>query len=617
MKYHFIYGLLGSGSALAYLLILMFVYARKTKIPSSKTTIYKALMILILIETLIQISACFSISLFGWSPIGHYLWRLYILCFVTSILLISLYVSMLIKNSTETNLFKIIKSSKKTIVASIVLCIAFVVFMVMPLNNPIFIPIEGTPYVYSMPIKGIMCGSCLIALILHLITVFKYFKKVNVRKKIILIITIPFIIVNIPMQLCDSLFVKMSIIPFFYTLYTYIIYSIVENPEIAILEETKKIEAELGDKEKPKSDFLAELNDDIKLPSNRLLELCNELKLMQTYDEKVVKEKLNSINNTGTSILEMIDNILDVSQIKTATSALQERKYDTKDLIKNVMDYSKEKIGSKKIKLVMRISPALSSKLYGDYTKLYQSLTNIVSKAAETTEVGKIIITVTSSKSNNIELVTFKITDTGSGMTDTEKAGIFTSEKESNYGIKISKEYVETMKGKLWFETKEEAGTTFFVQVPQRITDATPIGSLEDINAVAKVDTANIDYSKYRILIVDDNVLNIKLTTRILSEYNFNIESVTSGNEAVYKVKAGEKYDAIFLDIMMPEMDGVETLHVLEQLEAAKETTIIALTANSISGMKELYLSEGFDEYLAKPIKKKNLEQIISKYFNK
>jgi CheY-like chemotaxis protein len=195
--------------------------------------------------------------------------------------------------------------------------------------------------------------------------------------------------------------------------------------------------------------------------------------------------------------------------------------------------------------------------------------------------------------------------------------GIFTSEKESNYGIKISKEYVETMKGKLWFETKEEAGTTFFVQVPQRITDATPIGSLEDINAVAKVDTANIDYSKYRILIVDDNVLNIKLTTRILSEYNFNIESVTSGNEAVYKVKAGEKYDAIFLDIMMPEMDGVETLHVLEQLEAAKETTIIALTANSISGMKELYLSEGFDEYLAKPIKKKNLEQIISKYFNK
>ena len=100
MKYHFIYGLLGSGSALAYLLILMFVYARKTKIPSSKTTIYKALMILILIETLIQISACFSISLFGWSPIGHYLWRLYILCFIASILLISLYVSMLIKNST-------------------------------------------------------------------------------------------------------------------------------------------------------------------------------------------------------------------------------------------------------------------------------------------------------------------------------------------------------------------------------------------------------------------------------------------------------------------------------------------------------------------------------------
>ena len=171
------------------------------------------------------------------------------------------------------------------------------------------------------------------------------------------------------------------------------------------------------------------------------------------------------------------------------------------------------------------------------------------------------------------------------------------------------------MGGKIWFETQYRVGTTFYIEVEQKIVDATPLGS-----AVVSSTTETpekLDCSQFRVLIVDNNLLNIKVAKRLLENYKFNVESVTSGKECVDKIKEEEKYDAIFMDHMMPEMDGIETLHVLKKLDGYTLPPIIALTANAIAGMKEMYLNEGFDDYLAKPINTHELDRVVNRFFKK
>ena len=170
------------------------------------------------------------------------------------------------------------------------------------------------------------------------------------------------------------------------------------------------------------------------------------------------------------------------------------------------------------------------------------------------------------------------------------------------------------MNGKIWFESEYGVGTTFYVDIEQKIVDATPVGDIREPEKVKeKIDY--IDCSKYNIMIVDDNKLNLKVAERILKSYKFNIDTFDNGKDCIYKIKEGKKYDMIFLDHMMPELDGIEVIHILKKLEDYDIPPIVALTANAITGMREMYLEEGFDEYLSKPINISELNKLIKKYF--
>ena len=172
------------------------------------------------------------------------------------------------------------------------------------------------------------------------------------------------------------------------------------------------------------------------------------------------------------------------------------------------------------------------------------------------------------------------------------------------------------MKVKIQFESEYEVGTTFFVDISQKIIDNKKLGTItEPIKSDNNIDY--LDLTGKRILIVDDNKLNIKVASRILSSYKFTIDTCENGKDCIYKVKEGIKYDMIFIDHMMPEMDGIEVMHILRKLDDYNIPPLIALTANAITGMKEMYLKEGFDEYLSKPINVSELNKIIEKYFKK
>ena len=181
-------------------------------------------------------------------------------------------------------------------------------------------------------------------------------------------------------------------------------------------------------------------------------------------------------------------------------------------------------------------------------------------------------------------------------------------------GLVITKKMVTLLKGDITFTSDYEVGTTFEVKINQKIIDYTPLGK---INAKEKYikDYELIDCSKYSVMIVDNNQLNLKVIERLLEHYKFKITPVSSGSECIYKIKEGNKYDMIFLDHMMPDMDGVEVLNILKSLDSYNIPPVVALTANAITGMKEKYISEGFDEYLPKPINNDELNKLINKYF--
>ena len=272
----------------------------------------------------------------------------------------------------------------------------------------------------------------------------------------------------------------------------------------------------------------------------------------------------------------------------------------------------------------MNVDKNISSVLYGDSTKLYQSLLNILTNAVKYTDVGRITFTLTSTKNVNSERLLFKISDTGTGIKDEDRDKVFSKfsrldnalEGEiygSGLGLAITKQYIESMNGKIWYDTTYRVGTTFYIELEQKIVDSTTIG--QSVETEAQETNAKLDCSNYKVLVVDDNTLNLKVAKRILEEYKFQVNTVTNGNDCIYKVKNGEEYDIIFLDHMMPEIDGIETLNVLKKLDGYKLPPIVALTANAYDSIKGDYIAQGFSDYIQKPINYKELNKLINKYF--
>ena len=416
-----------------------------------------------------------------------------------------------------------------------------------------------------------------------------------------------------------------SVFPSCFALIIYIIYFAAENPDIQTLQEITEAQGDIEQSNQTKTDFLSNMTYEIKTPMMLISSLCDELINMPVYDEKLFKDDIGQIVSSGNSMLDIVNNILDISKIETGKQTLVEKEYKTIDLLTDVVNITKSKIGSKPVKLIINADQNISSTLNGDYSKLYQVLINILANSAKYTDVGRITFTLSSTKENDKENLLFKINDTGTGIKEEDQSKLFEkgtrlnnatdSEIEgSGYGLAITKQYVETLGGKIWFESKFRVGSTFYIEVPQKIVDATPISQTMQQQPKAETNEKK-DCSAYTVLIVDDNLLNIKVAKRVLEGYKFNVESVTAGKDCVYKIKEGVKYDAIFMDHMMPEMDGIETLHVLKKLDGYELPPIIALTANAVSGMKEMYLAEGFDDYLSKPINVQELDRVVNKFF--
>ena len=507
------------------------------------------------------------------------------------------------------------KTFRETIFKTPLLLVMFIFFTLLGILYVIFVDVAPMGVNELKFVRGIIAvilvGICFIAAVSAVIFGFIVRKTRRNIFRCMLLIAILFFIV-VPIQL---IFEHISFMPFISMFLLYIIYYNIENPDIEMLEDVSILKESIDKSSNSKTDFLFNLSTDLVNPMNTIVSLSESICNMDVYDDSQVVEDLNNIKYAGNILLDSINNILDMNEGDSADK-INIKQYSFVDLVNRLKSVTLSRIGAKQITFDVDIDQNISSKLSGDIVKIQKVLLNILNNSVKFTEVGKIklIVTCTNEK-NNIQVLHFKISDTGCGINDSQKSFVFSgsTSSKSGIGLAVSKQYIEAMGGEIRFESSFGAGTTFFVDLPQGVVGSRLV-SEDMINDDESTSLEVVDLSKFKVLIVDDDELDIKVTSRILEKYNVQITCITSSIECIDRIKREEEFHIIFLDHKMPDVDGIETLQSLKQLEGYNIPKIVCLTANAISGAREFYISNGFDDYLSKPIDINELDRIMKKF---
>ena len=378
---------------------------------------------------------------------------------------------------------------------------------------------------------------------------------------------------------------------------------------------------------KAKSQFLAQMSHEIRTPMNAVLGM-NELILRESKNPAII-DYAENIQSAGKTLLTLINSILDFSKIETGQMKIVPVRYETVMLINDLLNIAAERASKKGLNLIVDIDSEFPRILFGDDVRIKQVVTNLLTNAIKYTHEGSVTLTfkVVSVDIDSIEILV-KVIDTGIGIRaeDINKLSIsFTrldEEKNRNIegtglGISIVQKILAMMGSKLEVESVYGKGSTFSFRLVQKIIDKNPIGDFKNLqlNRVKenKKSKTYFNAAGAKILVVDDNTMNLKVIFGILKFNSVAPDLAESGAQCL-ELAAKNKYDIIFLDHMMPHMDGIETLRKLKAQHLADGTTIIALTANAISGAKEMYLNAGFDDYLSKPVNPEALDATLKKY---
>ncbi len=375
-----------------------------------------------------------------------------------------------------------------------------------------------------------------------------------------------------------------------------------------------------------KGKFLAHMSHEIRTPINAVLGMDTMI-LRETKDMHI-KEYALDIQNAGQNLLALINDILDFSKIESGKLEIIQVEYDFSSLIHDISNMISAKAKGKNLELNIHVDEKLPSKLLGDDVRIRQVLVNLLNNGVKYTQQGSVSLSVDGRIEGRKVVLDFAVQDTGIGIKQEDISKLFKEferiEEKRNrniegtgLGINITTQLLLLMGSRLNVESVYGKGSKFFFTLEQQIVDSTPIGNLE-----ARIREQSVEYTytsaftapEANILVVDDNLVNLKVFVSLLKHTKVSIDVADSG-KACLELVTQKHYDLIFLDHMMPEMDGIETLHRMEELADNKCSgcPVVALTANAITGAKEMYLAEGFDAFLPKPINPEKLEQMILK----
>ncbi len=389
-----------------------------------------------------------------------------------------------------------------------------------------------------------------------------------------------------------------------------------------------------------KSAFLANMSHEIRTPINAVIGM-NEMILRECTDPAIIKYAQNA-HAASEALLSLINDILDFSKIESGKMELVEDTYKLDELIKNLVNMINPRVEKKNLEFKVTVNENIPNELFGDNVRIRQVIVNFLSNAVKYTRTGSIelIVEFTEyippnldieiSEEDNHILLMFSVKDTGIGIRDEDRVKLFKdferldNKKNKNIegtglGLAITYNLVKMMHGNILVESVYGAGSTFTVVFPQKIINNAAIGNFEEKIRQNKVNQEVYKPSfvapEAKVLVVDDNEMNLFVAASLLKGTKIQVDTAMSGMSALKKM-AQNQYDMIFLDQMMPSLDGIQTLRLANEMQEnkSKGAPIVALTANAVFGAREMFISEGFTDYLSKPIDSIALEKMLIEY---
>ena len=371
-----------------------------------------------------------------------------------------------------------------------------------------------------------------------------------------------------------------------------------------------------------KSEFLSSMSHEIRTPLNAIVGFSQALAEEDLSPQ--AEDEVKDIMMASETLLDIVNGILDISKIEANKLEIVQVEYNFKNILDELVSLTKARLGEKPLDFRINFAPDLPKYLYGDKVRVKQVVLNLLTNSVKYTKEGWLQFDVNCIKKGDMCRLIISVEDSGIGIKKESIDKLFSKferldiEKNNTIegtglGLAITKKLVDLMGGKIVVQSIYGKGSKFTIAIDQKIIDHPTDSSLDMTSTLDLQEVGDVmDLADKRILVVDDNKINLKVASRLLSDYKCIVETLESGINCIEKYEVGANYDLILMDDMMPKMSGVETFHKLREMGV--ETPIIALTANAISGMREKYLAEGFNDYLSKPIDKKELRKVLTKY---
>ena len=597
-------------SSLVVSLIMAFTYFVRKKVNTSETKVYSYLIIISILGSIISIPLYFLIKDYqSFNLFTFLIPRLYLLYIMVFVFTIVCYFRVIASKINEKYFFGDVE-----MFFSIYLFINLIIILILPMeyhNSNGEVYVNGIAVYYTYMICALECIYMLLVLVRN-ITMIK-------SKKIIPVLIL--IVIGIMAALMQFFSPGVRVITYALNLIVQIMFFTIENPDVKLLEQVRLAQEETDKANKTKSDFLSIMSHEIRTPLNTIVAFSDSLK--DKDFPKNDKEEIKDIYDASLSILETVNGIIDISKLENNTLEIEEVNYQFSKVYDELVMFTKERLkGNKKISFKTNLTNDMPKYLYGDSFRIKQIMLNLLSNAIKYTKEGYIEYDVQCINKGDICRMVITVSDSGRGIKKSNINRIFDDERIINnknivegtgLGLSVTKKLLELMDGQILVQSIYGKGSQFRVILDQKIVEEQEI--IDNKERQNKANEITGDLSHKTVLIVDDNQMNLKVAQRLLAKYNVNIETANSGFKCLDLVKVN-KYDLILLDDMMPKMSGKETL---EQLKTYSNfnTPVVVLTANAVYGVKDEYITLGFNDYLSKPIEKDELNRVLKKYLDK